>query len=94
MQNGQRQDERDGLTIFKGYVGLCLIDLGVFVALWVFSNVYSMFEDPQSLTAFQELVSERLEAAWTTDGERVKVVIPGNSWRILFLSFSWQSQCQ
>ena len=76
MENEQWPGERDGLTIFKGYVGLCLIGLGVFVAMWIFANVYSMFKNPQSLTAFQELVSEHLEAAWTADGERVKVVIP------------------
>ncbi len=76
MENEQRQDERDGLTIFKDYVGLCLIGLGVFVALWVFSNVYSMIRNPEEITSFQNLVSERMESTWTIDGERMKVVIP------------------
>jgi hypothetical protein len=76
MDNEQRQDEPEGLIMFKGYVGLCLIGLGVFVAMWVFSNVYSMIRNPEEITSFQNLVSERLESTWTFDGERMKVVIP------------------
>ena len=57
-------------------LGIVLVLIGVAVALWVFSNVYEIFSNPQKLTTFQKLVSQGAEGSFSTKDSSVKLVIP------------------
>ena len=71
------ENQIDSIKKTKNFVGFMLLFLGVCLALWVFTNAYSIFNDPGRLSAFQELVSSRLEPTLSSnEGERVKFVIP------------------
>ena len=71
------ENQIDNIKKTKEFVGFMLLVLGVCLLLWVFINAYSIFNDPGRLSAFQELVSSRVESALPSiEGERVKFVIP------------------
>jgi len=71
------ENQIDSIKKTKQFLGFLLLTLGLCLLLWVFTNVYSTFNDPGRLSAFQELVSSRVESTLSSDeGEKVKFVIP------------------
>ena len=71
------ENQIDSIKKTKDFIGFLLLSLGVCLALWVFINAYSIFNDPGRLTAFQEIVSSRIESTLSSnEAEKVKFVIP------------------
>lgn len=71
------ENQIDSIKKTKNFVGFLLLFLGICIALWVFINAYSIFNEPGKLSAFQELVSSRLESTLSSSKEeKVKFVIP------------------
>jgi flagellar biosynthesis protein FlhB len=71
------ENQIDSIKKTKQFLGFLLLTLGLCLLLWVFTNVYSTFNEPGRLSAFQELVSSRVESTLSSDeGEKVKFVIP------------------
>jgi|GEM_PF-1775485 len=75
--NMNDNDEQVGsIKDAKNIAGFILLFLGVCIALWVFINAYSTFNNPSKLTMFQNLISNRLEATFSADDSVSKLVIP------------------
>ncbi len=71
------ENQIDSIKKAKQMLGFALLFLGLCLLLWVFVNVYSTFNDPGKFSAFQELVSSRLESTLSSDeGEKVRFVVP------------------
>lgn len=62
---------------FKEVLGYLLVILGAAMAIWVFLNVYTMFNSPEKLTEFKGLVSGSAEAIVSaSESKEVKVIVP------------------
>lgn len=73
----QPDDQKRNTGQLRHFLGYALVIGGIAMSVWVFATVYSIFQEPENLAKFRQLVSSDLETTVTiAEKEGVKIVIP------------------
>ena len=69
-------EEKDNNIPIKEIIGILMIVIGSFIALWIFINVLNLFNNPANFERFQDLIKTDFTFQSSTDNRETVIFIP------------------